>query len=118
MESSASAETMEIGRSGAGTRGPGLVEGGLAPPQPRISNAVIPSGVRNDRLARSPFDTPRSATDPDRLDVHELADPERAQLPAVARLLHPAERHPWIRGDHGVHEDHACLQLRHEAGPL
>src|SRR3954470_3201460 len=62
MESSASAETMEIGRSGAGTRGPGLVEGGLAPPQPRISNAVIPSGARDDSglaiVARTVIPTP------------------------------------------------------------
>jgi hypothetical protein len=30
----------------------------------------------------------------------------------------PAERHPWIRRHHGVDEDHAGLELRHESRTL
>src|SRR6476661_4556748 len=42
--------------------------------------------------------------DPDRLDVHEFADPEARELAAVAALLDPAERQARVRGDHAIDE--------------
>src|SRR2546428_9019948 len=51
----------------------------------------------------------RGRTDPDRLDVDELADPEDRELAAEAGLLHAAERQAWIGGDHAVDEHAAGL---------
>src|SRR5919199_847570 len=52
--------------------------------------------------------------DDDRLDVHELADAEDAELATVAAAFDPAERQPRIRGDHAVDEDIAGLDAPRE----
>src|SRR5919112_2402470 len=76
-----------------------------------------PAGSRNDPASVS-SSARRSATDPDRLDVDELADAERPELPPIARLLDAAERHLRIRRHHRVDEDHPRLELGDEPGAL
>src|SRR5438270_538012 len=57
--------------------------------------------------------------DPDRLDVHELTDPEARELAAVAAPLHATERQPRIRRDHPVDEHGARLDASREgASPV
>src|SRR5690348_14325118 len=56
--------------------------------------------------------------DPHRLGVHELVHAELGQLPAVAALLHPAERQLRIAGRHPVDERHARLDVTDELLPL
>src|SRR5262249_29219509 len=46
-----------------------------------------------------------------RLDIHEFANAFSAQFPAVAGLLHPAERHSRIGSYHPVKESYAGLNL-------
>src|SRR5258708_33440180 len=46
-------------------------------------------------------------SDPDGLDVDELADPEARELAAMSTLLRAAERQPRIGRDHPVDEDRA-----------
>src|SRR5438876_4734196 len=55
-------------------------------------------------------------SDPDGLDVHELADPEARELAAVAAPLDAAERQAWVRGDHPVDEHGARFDPSRE-GP-
>ncbi len=44
-------------------------------------------------------------TDPDGLDVDELANAERRQFASVPTALDPTERQAWITGCHPVDED-------------
>ena len=56
-----------------------------------------------------------ASRDPHRFDIDELADPVAAQLPAVARALHAAERQSRIRRHHAVDEHHPRLDLVDES---
>src|SRR5438552_8263683 len=55
-----------------------------------------------------------SGEDFDRLDVHHLQEAIAAQLASDPTVLHPAERHPRIRLDDAVDEDHPGLDLPRE----
>src|SRR5262249_31871895 len=60
---------------------------------------------------RAPLDLGK----PHGLDVDELPDAVHAELPAVARALHAAERQARVGHHHGVEEHEACLDLLGEA---
>src|SRR5438067_5857703 len=58
---------------------------------------------------------PTRSADPDRLDVAELPDALRRELPAVARGLHPAEGELGVRRRHAVDEHRAGGEVADEA---
>src|SRR5579875_2226299 len=80
-------------------------------------------GRRGDeRLFRAfPARGPRDGTgaaDPHGLDVAELADALDGQFPAVAGVLHAAERQLRVGGHVAVDEDHPGRQVPDEPAPL
>jgi len=89
----------------------------LVPPtalfHPRISLRVI---VSLFRIIRVKFVSP----DPDRLDIHELADPKLREFTSITGILHPTKRQPRIRRHHPINKyrsrfklvDELCLLLR------
>src|SRR5437667_12122974 len=64
-------------------------------------------------LSIGSFGSP-SLHDPDALNVHELADPELAELAAEAGVLHAAEGQTRIGYDHSINEQESRLDLGDE----
>src|SRR5439155_3407648 len=84
----------------------------------RISSPGKPKTYRTPSFSRHrtiSSDAFIALRDPDRLDVHELADAVLRELAAIARALDAAERQARIRLHDAVHMDGARLDLRGHA---
>src|ERR1700738_4216569 len=49
--------------------------------------------------------------DPNRLDVHKLANAKLAKFPSVAGVFHAAKWQSWIGRNHSVDKDAACFDF-------
>ena len=95
------------------------LQGALAPNlrQQRLRRAFTPGSVLVVDGGYTVFWRPGMApvglrmADPDRLDVAELADALREELPAVPGTLDAPERQLRVGGDVAVDEDHARRQV-------
>src|SRR3989442_9007782 len=84
----------------------------------RISSPGKPKTYRTPSFSRHrtiSSDAFIALRDPDRLDVHELADAVLGELAAIARALDAAERQARIRLHDAVHVDRPRVDLRRHA---
>src|SRR5207249_829657 len=77
-----------------------------------LAERFVYSAMCPDRLGST------CRADPHRLDVHELPDAERGQLPAIPTALDAAEGQARVGGYHAVDEDCSSLDLPGEFFPI
>src|SRR5450631_892590 len=65
-------------------------------------------------VVRPIYHMPPNLLDPNRLDVHELADPVLGKFASVAGALHATEWQARIRSHHFVQEDHPGIKFVYE----